>query len=78
MTHLNPIAVDELAASAATGISVSSLQKMRGRGLHFERDFQRRAGLDAVDASHSFMFHQVEALPLASSEYLLVDNLHYD
>lgn len=32
MTHLNPIAVDELAASAATGISVSSLQKMRGRG----------------------------------------------
>ena len=32
MTNLNPIAVDELAASAATGISVSSLQKMRGRG----------------------------------------------
>ena len=32
MTHLNPIAVDELVASAFTSISVSSLQKMRVRG----------------------------------------------
>lgn len=32
MTNLNPIAVDEQGASALTGISVSSLQKMRVRG----------------------------------------------
>lgn len=35
MTDLNtitPIAIDEMAAAAITGISVSSLQKMRVRG----------------------------------------------
>lgn len=32
MSNLEPIAVDELVAATLTGISVSSLQKMRGRG----------------------------------------------
>lgn len=32
MSNFNPIAVDEQGASALTCISVSSLQKMRGRG----------------------------------------------
>lgn len=32
MTDHQPIAIDEVAAAAITGISVSSLQKMRVRG----------------------------------------------
>lgn len=32
MTNLQPIAVDEVAAASITGISVSSLQKMRVKG----------------------------------------------
>lgn len=32
MTDIKPIAVDEMAAANITGISVSSLQKMRVRG----------------------------------------------